>query len=276
MIHAPDWQTAIKLPVIGEENPDWKVTDLCRLLLQAADKCGPYCLKHGTAINLCLSGGLDSSLSLAMLRQRYPRTPIHAFTIAGGPDHPDAACAMQVAKQFGAAHTVFFPSSYDINEAAKACRKLFKNTITDGIKVAYLITDGIKGTYLIYRMMSALGVKKVIAHDGIDELLGGYWEHRDHELTPQRRRVAFEYSWKRLLPDHLKPLHVMAMHFGVEVIHPYLDPDVVAYISGLALNKRTSSDRSKIPLRDLGIIYELPEEVLNRNKRGLCDALCKE
>jgi len=40
--------------------------------------------------------------------------------------------------------------------------------------------------------------KAVIAHDGIDELLGGYWNHRKLQEAKLKHEY-FNYFWKRLI-----------------------------------------------------------------------------
>ncbi|GAJ08650.1 unnamed protein product, partial [marine sediment metagenome] len=40
-------------------------------------------------LSLLLSGGIDSSLVLALLRKVYPQAPISTFTLAKSKDYPD-------------------------------------------------------------------------------------------------------------------------------------------------------------------------------------------
>jgi len=260
-----EWQQAVIMPVVARGNPDWTSDELEGLLLAGNRTCAVSCLERccGSAIHICLSGGLDSSLSLAMVRKAFPSEPIRAYTIGGGPRHPDIQMAMLVAESYDASHTLIIPSERDIT-CAREEHPCGKGVDEGGI-----------GLYILYRHLAFLGAKCVLAHDGIDELMGGYWAHRGCGGIGQMI-TEFEKFWQQLVPQHLEPLHDVARHFDIQVEHPYLTRDIVSYISRIPLDDRTDRIESKKPLRAIGRRYNLPNEILNRSKRGLCDALKKE
>jgi len=125
--------------------------------------------------------------------------------------------------------------------------------------------------FMIYREMSKLGQRCVIAHDGIDELLGGYWEHRCHKNATDKLQ-AFTNFWSCLWPEHIQPLQWKAEKFGIKIILPYLHLDLVSFLTRIPLDERTSCTVSKIPLRILAKKY-LPLEIIERPKLGFCGAL---
>src|SRR4030043_1347791 len=55
-------------------------------------------------LSLLLSGGIDSSIILALLRKVYPQVPISTFTLAKSKDYPDIVYAREVADLFCAEH----------------------------------------------------------------------------------------------------------------------------------------------------------------------------
>ena len=55
-------------------------------------------------LSLLLSGGIDSSLVLALLKKAYPEIPIHTFSLAKNNKHPDIVFAREIAKLFETDH----------------------------------------------------------------------------------------------------------------------------------------------------------------------------
>jgi len=112
---------------------------------------------------------------------------------------------------------------------------------------------------------------------GIDELLGGYWDHRK-ETDIEKIRLAFEKRWSLLAEEHLLPMSCKARHFGVSLIFPYLSREVIDYISRIPVEERTSREESKIPLRKIALNenylpFSVTAQILQRKKLGFCDAM---
>ncbi|HEU0050971.1 MAG TPA: asparagine synthase C-terminal domain-containing protein [Patescibacteria group bacterium] len=257
------WQESIKLPVFADPSvvPDPDV--LLDLLKRSHEVCiRDACLLHQGEIHCCLSGGLDSSLSLAIVRQLMPREVICTYTIGASPQHQDVVFAKRVAQHYNTRHSVIIPTEESIERARY---QLVRTTGEAGL--------GSAGVYLFYEWLSRHGVRAVLAHDGIDELMGGYWLHRANEAAMPN---VFRHYWQRLVPDHLEPLERKAASFGISVLLPYLDPHVVSYISHIPLECRTSRGESKKPLRVLARRLGVPEEIIQRRKYGFCDALNQE
>lgn len=188
-----------------------------------------------------------------------PNTQIHTFTIGRNKNHPDIVFARKVSALFGTLHTEFIPTAKHIRMAEI---ELFKKWPEEERR------PGNIAVFLMYKLIASLGFECVIAHDGIDELLGGYWEHRSgHDQV-----AAFEKNWNSLAEKHLILLERKAKSFYVEVVLPYLQKEVVDYITRIPVNQRTSFEISKAPLREIAKKY-LPDEIIKRKKVGFCDAL---
>lgn len=258
-----DWRRSILLPVIDEVGY-WDCFGLEAVLTVAIRVC--VCENqrlNGGAICLTLSGGLDSSFCLAVIRELLgPEVPIHTFTIGGSLVHPDILHARLVAARFGTIHHERVPGAAEIEEAKGT---LYSRWADEPHNL------GNVGVYLIYQTIARHGFRSVIAHDGIDELLGGYWEHRQYEDEDEKAKV-FRDFWARLEMEHLILLERKASSFGIQVLLPYLELSVVEYISRIPLSARTSREVSKIPLRAIARKY-LPIEIIERQKKGFCGAL---
>jgi len=255
------WRSAIKLPVISPQNNNWKSAELEAILKIAIGTCLVY-YQH-TRICTTLSGGLDSSLCLAIIRSLVGlNVEIHTFTTGGSIRHPDIQAARLVSKIFGTTHHELIPTQQKIEQAQK---KVFSTWQDEPKRMANV------GVFLTYDHIAKNGFKSVIAHDGIDELMGGYWEHRQPNDENEKIK-AFETFWGNLKKDHLLLLTRKAQYFGIEVIFPYLQQAVIEYISTIPVNERTTRQMNKIPLRIIAEKY-LPREIIDRKKVGFCSVL---
>ncbi|MFA5985994.1 MAG: asparagine synthase C-terminal domain-containing protein [Parcubacteria group bacterium] len=261
-----DWKDVIALPVVGTRSK-WGYGKLEEVLTEAILWCAVKCLRNNDGI-ICttLSGGLDSSFCLAIMRELLGyHIPIHTFTTGGSEKTPDIQFARIVSQRFKTIHHELIPNQQEIKKAQEQLRFIWKDDPCSLGDVAVFLT---------YEHISQYGFVNVITHDGIDELLGGYWEHRRHE-DGQKKTRAFQSLWKRLEKEHLIPLERKARHFSTLVILPYLQKNVVTYITKIPLESRTTFDESKIPLRTIAKKY-LPEEIIKREKKGFCSALEEE
>jgi asparagine synthetase B (glutamine-hydrolysing) len=117
-------------------------------------------------LSLLLSGGIDSSLVLALLRRVYPDITIYTFTIAKRPDYPDIIFAREVAKIFGTIHNETILSNVQFNAYQAEFKKIDKYSFKGDINVFILCK--------IAKTFSNI----VVTGDGGDECFGGYWLHK--------------------------------------------------------------------------------------------------
>ncbi|MCX6702582.1 MAG: asparagine synthase-related protein [Candidatus Wolfebacteria bacterium] len=253
------------VPVISEPKL-WSQDGFEKVVTEAIRQCLLLCRdRNKKSIFTTLSGGLDSSLCLSVIRQFGPGLPIRTFTIGGNQSHPDVQFARVVADKFSTRHTEIIPSAEDIETADRKFGEFFPNVRRSEKK-------GDLAVFMVYEAMANAGAKAVIAHDGIDELLGGYWEHRKYQGREQED--VFRALWGELASKHLAPLQRVADHFRIFPILPYLQISVVEYISGIPVGERTSREKSKIPLRNFARKH-LPLEIIERKKEGFCSGLKK-
>lgn len=262
MIRLTSWREAVALPVI-KPSAKWSFQALERVLTVSIRRCAQFALERDGAIATTLSGGLDSSFCLAKIREIYgEEVKMFTFTVGGSTSHPDIRHARIVSRMFKSIHVEIIPTQEQLATAETILKK-----------TRLLVTPGDIAVFLAYQRMASFEFefRTAIAHDGIDELLGGYWDHRKAQ-TMQEKKTVFADRWARLSNEHLLPLEASAEHFGIQVVLPYLQREVIRYISRIPLNKRTNQEESKIPLREIARKY-LPIEVIERQKMGFCSAL---
>lgn len=258
------WKSVIGMPILRKLKRGWTLETFESILNRSILTCIEYALTQNNGIiYTTLSGGLDSSLCLAKIfwLSRNLGCEIVTVSIGRTPESPDLVHARLVAKNFYTEHHEYIPSEKEICNAKCAINTLWPDEKAELGDIAVFLT-----CQYFSRFQPESNV--VIIHDGIDELLGGYWDHRD---TDEQETVFTDY-WERLASEHLLPLERKAKRFGIEVVFPYLQRSLVNYISKIPLNERTGIEESKIPLRTIARKY-LPSEITNRKKSGFCDAL---
>lgn len=208
-----------------------------------------------------LSGGLDSAI-LARLTMEVQRAP-HFLTLGRTMDSPDVQAACRLAKEWDLTHTVFFPSSRGIQAAR------------DHVNRRTYHYPGDEGVFLAC-MEAPLFGDLIIAGDGIDEQMGGYWGHRQPLVSdgdPSALPAAFERYWQALEPEHLRPMYRSCCDWEIDVDWPYLHEPVIDYIARVPLAERVKDGVGKAFWREVAQYLGVPQWVIDRPKRGFCDAL---
>ena len=195
---------------------------------------------------LSFSGGLDSSLLLFFMCKVFPKVKI--FTIGLSNSHPDVDYSITVASyfQYSVDHKIFIPTDWQINDAKR------KDDFS-----------GDNAVRLFYKFVSGY-TKEIIAGDGIDEFMCGYY---DHQKNPDEK-VYFNHI-RQLQRKQLEPLSINSG--GVKVYLPYLDSELIALLSQIPLSHKVDANcRKKIMVQMAK--GKIPDEVIKRRKYGFCDA----
>ena len=195
---------------------------------------------------LSFSGGLDSSLVLYFMATIFDE--VTAFTIGFPETHPDIEYSRLVAKMFGnVKHEVFVPS---VNEVASETEKKPEPDV---------------GVRLLYRFLVEKGISRIIACDGIDEFMAGYYDHQQHP----DEETYYKYI-RRLRDEHLKPLNDNSK--GVKVYLPYLDNRLLCLLAQIPIADKVDSENRKKVMVNLAA-GRILDKVITRWKYGFCDAL---
>ena len=110
-------------------------------------------------ISIALSGGVDSTLILAMLRKLFPDIEIEAITIKFAKSTDESFVAAKIAENFGANHNIVYLENY-LEELPKAI-SIIKMPFWD------------LHWYHVVKKSQSLS-KYLVSGDGGDELFGGY------------------------------------------------------------------------------------------------------
>jgi len=210
--------------------------------------------KVKSRIGLAFSGGIDSSVLAVLMMEAG--IDFLAITMCISDQHADSQHAEIFKKSFKIEHQLEVPSKFEIAEA--------QDFMGGQDAVDFLLLNAFKK-----RNISAS-----IHGDGIDELLGGY-AHHQYCLHASRLK-SFENSWAKLTPEHLMPLNRAAQMAESQVILPFLNPKLVELITTIEVNQRASDQQRKIPLKKIARTLKIPDEIINRPKWGLNNALSEK
>lgn len=252
MKYVGDYCAMIDVPIIGEENSHWSLNELEEILSEAIRRCGRRCLEenHGK-IFLALSGGLNSSLILALLRKSIQSDPMILTTTLGHPaTNSDVRCAEIVADYFPLiAHKV--KTTFFDEDAQRASTALCNERIFGAGK----LTRNHVALFLLFGEMSSFYTDEypvsVLLGHGADEYFGNPMENFENELVEIRR---------------------IALYFGITPLFPYLDRRVVEFASRIPVNQRTYRGMDRYPLRAIATDL-LPMEIATREKTHLVEIL---
>ncbi len=197
--------------------------------------------------SLSFSGGLDSSLMLYFMLQIYKQ--VEAFTMGISELHPDVRYSKWVIEELeNVTHRIYIPSQKEIEHAQQQEGDL----------------EGDKAVRLFYKFVG-IHTSEIIACDGIDEFMCGYYEHQKNP----NEKTYYDYI-RRLQKEQLRPLDSNSSK--VKVYLPYLDCRLLCLLSKIPINKKVDSEgRKKIMVQMAN--GKVPNEVIDRRKYGFCDVL---
>jgi len=167
-------------------------------------------------ISISLSGGMDSSLALCMLKQSFPDNQIDAISIKFSDSHDETETASKIAKKIGVDHHIIKIDN-------------FLEKLPDAISITKLPFWDIHWLYVVEKAKNFSNY--LVSGDGGDELFGGYTfryskflsqitpnstpkdkiqaylscHERDH--VPEQEKIfekKIKFSWQEIY-DHLTP-----------------------------------------------------------------------
>ena len=170
-------------------------------------------------ISLALSGGVDSTLVLALIRKKYPKISIEAISIKFADSLDETETASKVAEHFDANHSVIF----------------LENFLLELPKAISIINRPFWDLHWYHVVKKANSISKyLVSGDGGDELFGGYSFRYskflslvDQNSTPLEKTKAYLDCHERdRVPDQ-ENIFKEKMNFSwnsiYDVILPYFD-----------------------------------------------------
>ena len=246
------------------------------------------------SLSVLLSGGIDSSLILALLREVYPKVPISTFTLAKSRDYPDMVFAHNIADLFETEHNEIILSNEEYSKFLDEYNEVKRYDFKGDINV-----------YILCYFAKAFS-STIVTGDGGDECFGGYWLHgyplghketgmikSFEEIHPTPRKylkemvnmgfrdflfkeesqkedydAVWEYFLKIMAPRHLAPLLHTAKVLNIEVYTPLFSERLIGFMRNLPHTERVGRKIEK----ELALMY-LPESVVERGSIGFDVAL---
>jgi len=161
--------------------------EVLRLLRQSVRRT----FRADVPVGLLLSGGLDSSLVLALLREAYPAAPLRTFTIRNvDPSFDESAAASVVANAFQSTHSELTAEPAALAATASAIPSLLDEPQAD---------PGILPKFMICREI-ARTTKVALTGDGGDEFFYGYAIFKAERLARFARRVPAAVHRRVVMP----------------------------------------------------------------------------
>lgn len=220
-----------------------------------------------------LSGGLDSSLTTALVNKYY-KGELETYSI-GMEGSEDLRHARIVAKHLGTKHTEIIMTPEQFFDAIPDVIRDIESYDTTSVRASV-------GNYLIGKYIAKHSKAKVILNgDGSDELTGGYIY-----MLKAPDSIEFDRECRRLLTDiHLFDVlrsdKSMSCH-GLEPRTPFLDKYFVDYYLRIPAEVRcniTDANGKRIEKYLLRQSFQenepdlLPKEILWRNKEAFSDGV---
>ena len=247
-----------------------------------------------TTLSFLLSGGIDSSLVLALIKKVYPELQIHTFSLARSENYSDVVFSREVSEIFGTIHHEIILSDFEFEEYKEEYEKFKKYDFKGDVNV-----------YILCSIASEYS-KIIVTGDGGDECFGGYWLHKYplghreggmiksfEEIHPMPRKYigemvkmgfrdfffkdksgeedfddVWEYFIKVMAPKHLEPLWHTANVLNIKVYTPLYSEELVNFMRNIPYTERIGRKIEK----ELASRY-LPNSVMNRKSIGFDVAL---
>ncbi|BCS83063.1 glutamine-dependent asparagine synthetase [Cotonvirus japonicus] len=233
------------------------------LLTQAVKKR----LYADRSIGFLLSGGLDSSLIVAIATQLLGPDNIVCFSV-GFEGSPDVEAAKQVVKYLGIKNHHIVPFSVELG--ISSIPEVIKTIETYDITTIRASTP----QYIMAKYIKEnTDIKVLLSGEGSDEIHGSYKYFRSAPNPQEFHDETIRLLQELYFFDNKRTDRTMAGN-GLEVRVPFLDKDYVEYICKInpCLLMYQPDYIEKRIIRDAFIGY-LPDEILYRPKEAFSDAV---
>lgn len=160
----PYWSLS-EIAINGQSNPlNCNDDEAVSLLENCLGSAVEEQLISDVPLGAFLSGGIDSSLIVSMMKARTSQ-PVKTFTIGfDDSDYNEAIYAKAVAKHLGTEHSELYISPQDALDVIPQLPSTYDEPFADSSQIP---------TFLVAKMASS-SVKVALSGDGGDELFGGY------------------------------------------------------------------------------------------------------
>ena len=222
------------------------IKELGKLLIKSVDK-----RVKGKA-GIAFSGGVDSSL-LALICDKLGKDFV--LYSVGLKNSEDLRWAERVTKEYKWRWKSFLIGEKEAEEIIKKVVQTIPNKDVVNVGVGCVV-------YKVLEMCKNDKIKNVLGGLGSEELFAGYERHKGD---------IFENCWKGLENTYERDLKrdlALGKYFGIELLCPYLDKNVIEYSMKIDPELRIKGDIKKYILRRVALDIGLRKEFSFRPKKA--------
>lgn len=255
---APRLSPYVDLLTLGDgEDPITDVDEAKLLIREAFEDAVRVRVDTDLTVGVILSGGLDSSLTLAQVQRMHP--DCIAFTV-GTPDSDDVQFASRLTADLGVRHEIIDlrPADLKLPDMRTAVRMAELTEYGDVMNAVVSVP--------LFRRIHEMGVKVVLAGDGSDELFGGYDMY--NQVGDATRQRLFQHKLHNLGRTELQRVDRTSMGQGVEARVPFLDLALVKLAMRMPIDLKVRDGREKWIVRET-FADVLPDYILQRPKNPM-------
>ena len=196
---------------------------------------------------LSFSGGLDSSLMLYFMLKIHKQ--VETFTMGISELHPDVKYSKWVTEEWGnTIHRIYIPSKEEMENTKKSFEEF----------------EGDNAVRLFYKFLRGY-TDNIIACDGIDEFMCGYYEHQDKPCEDTYYAYLRQLQNKNLIPLDKNSNQI-------KIYLPYLDNRLLLLFSQIPISEKVDKECRKKWMVEIAKT-KIPNEIITRRKYGFCDVL---
>jgi asparagine synthetase B (glutamine-hydrolysing) len=227
-------------PLLWNHLPEPEVHPYPSEFLDRLENSVELSLRGVNHAGVLLSGGIDSSVLLTLIRQYHDN--VQAFTIDFGTYPDEIQRAREVAKQTDTPLTVY-----------KMSLKHHLQKLREALTLVHQTIDIETQVQVAEELAKVAGCDAIFSALGADEIMAGY--------PPHIKCSAQDFSRVEAEQLEICQAHYVYVHSTLSPIpvkYPYLDLGLISYARGLPLECKRDEKRTKVLLREVakGLIPE--------------------
>ncbi|MFW9904062.1 MAG: asparagine synthase C-terminal domain-containing protein [Candidatus Thorarchaeota archaeon] len=225
--------------------------------------------RNSSLVGLLYSGGLDSSIIAKIMVSIMEPTSILLLSV-GLSDSYDMKTATFGSKHLGINLHKYYLTEDEVMKAIRSLKQLNIIQHPVALSIAIPIFLGMQ------KIATDFDTKTIFLGQGADELFGGYQKYAEIYKSKggEDTRKIMNEDLQSLQNDQVVRERKIAHHFGLDIIYPYLDPDIInrAKIYPISTHIEQTSQGElirKALLRKLAQKIGLPLEITKQPKKAI-------
>lgn len=208
---------------------------------------------------IAFSGGVDST-TLAFISEKLGKK-FHLYTV-GFKGSPDLLAAKKISDHFSWPITIKELSDEDLEKTFRYIAKIIPNPDIVKLGVGAVV-------YEVLKLARLDGYSIVMGGLGSEEVFAGYERHQ--KALEKGLDSLHEECWNGLLGLYERDLSrdgALAENFGITLVAPLLDKDVIEYSMRIDPSLKIFNNEKKMIFRDLSLALGIPSDFALRKKKA--------